>query len=45
VHDPSGLYRGSLPLDRITDGMVVVPTKRVIPVLSPMGSGYKVVPA
>jgi hypothetical protein len=45
VHDPSGLYQGSLPLNRITDGMLVVPTRRVIPVLSPMGHGYKVVPA
>jgi hypothetical protein len=45
VHDPAGIYLGSLPLDRIIDGMLVVPTRRVVPVLSPMGNGYAVVAA
>jgi hypothetical protein len=45
IHDPSGLYQGSLPLDRIAAGMLVVPTRRVVPVLSPLGNGYRVVSA
>ena len=46
VHDPSGTYQGSLPMDRIVDGLIVAPTRRVIPVFSPHGRhGYAVVPA
>jgi hypothetical protein len=40
VHDPLGEFIGSLPWDRIIDGMIVTPTRRVVPVLSPLGSGY-----
>jgi hypothetical protein len=43
VHDPSDMYSGSLPLERLVDGMLVVPTKRVVPVLSPQGSRRAVV--
>jgi hypothetical protein len=45
VHDPSKYFRGQLPYDQIIDGMLVVPARRIVPVLSPMGNGYKVVPA
>lgn len=45
VHDPSGMYSGALPLDRLADGLLVVPTRRVVPVLSPLGSGRTVVAA
>jgi hypothetical protein len=45
VHDPAGIYQGSLPMDRITDGMILAPTRRAVKVLSPLGSGYTVVSA
>ena len=45
VHDPSGIYQGSLPMHRLVDGLLVVPTKRVIPVFSPHRHGFAVVPA
>jgi hypothetical protein len=45
VHDPAGIYRGSLPLNLVVDGMIVTPTKRLAPILSPRGSGYTVVSA
>jgi hypothetical protein len=45
VHDPLGEFVGSLPWDRIIDGMIVQPTRRAVKVLSPHGSGYGVVPA
>jgi hypothetical protein len=45
VHDPSGLYQGSLPIDRINAGMLVVPTKRIVPVFSPARHGWAVMPA
>ena len=32
VHDPSGTYQGSLPMHRLVDGLLVVPTKRLVPV-------------
>jgi hypothetical protein len=31
IHDPAGIYRGNVPMDRLVDGMLVVPTKRVLP--------------
>jgi hypothetical protein len=45
VHDPSRIYRGSLPLDRISAGMLVVPTRRVVPVVNPAGTAWTVVAA
>jgi hypothetical protein len=45
VHDPAGLYRGNVPMDRLVDGMVITPARRVIPIFSPHGRGYAVVPA
>jgi len=45
VHDPAGLHRGNVRMDRLVDGMLVVPTRRVVPVFSPHGRGYAVVPA
>jgi hypothetical protein len=45
VHDPLGEFTGSLPWDRIIDGMIVQPTTRVVPVLSPHGNGRMVVAA
>jgi hypothetical protein len=45
VHDPSDLFRGRVPLDRLIDGMVVTPARRIVPVFSPRGSGYAVVAA
>lgn len=45
VHDPAGTYTGPLPMGRLIDGIVVVPNKRVVPVLSPLGNGYTVVAA
>jgi hypothetical protein len=45
VHDPTDLFSGLLPLDRIIDGMLVVPTKRVVPVVGRWGKGYAVVSA
>jgi hypothetical protein len=44
-HDPAGIYMGRLPLDRLTDGMLVVPTQRVLPALSPLGTSYRLVAA
>jgi hypothetical protein len=44
VHDPSGEYQGSLPMHRLVDGLLVVPTSRVVPVFSLHGRGYAVVP-
>jgi len=40
IHDPAGIYRGNVPMDRLVDGMLVVPTRRVVPVFSPHGRGY-----
>src|SRR5512132_3186055 len=40
VHDPTGIYQGSLPMDRLVDGLLVVPTRRVVPVFSLHGRGY-----
>jgi len=45
VHDPAGDYMGILPRDRLAGGLLVVPTRRVIPVFSPHRSGYSVVAA
>lgn len=45
VHDPSDLFTGLLPLDRLIDGMVVVPARRVVPVFSPVAKGHAVVAA
>jgi hypothetical protein len=45
VHDPAGDYMGILPMDRLAGGLLVVPTRRVIPVFSPHRSGYSVVAA
>jgi hypothetical protein len=45
VHDSAGLYQGQLPLDRLDGGFLLRPTRRVVQVLSPLGSGYTVVPA
>jgi hypothetical protein len=46
VHDPSGTYQGSLPMHRLVDGLIVAPTKRIIPVFSLHGRhGSAVVPA
>jgi len=46
VHDPSGTYQGSLPMDRLIDGLLVSPSRRVVPVFSMNGRhGYAVVPA
>jgi len=33
VHDPSGTYQGSLPWNRLVDGLLIVPIRRAIPVL------------
>lgn len=40
VRDPTGIYQGSLPMDRLVDGLLVVPTRRVVPVFSLHGRGY-----
>jgi hypothetical protein len=46
VHDSAGIYTGChVPMDRLADGMLVVPTRRVVPVLSPLGRGSAVVAA
>jgi hypothetical protein len=45
VHDPSGLYQGSLPMQRIVDGLLVQATRRVVPALGSHGRGFAVVPA
>jgi hypothetical protein len=45
LFDPASIYMGRLPLDRLTDGMIIQPTRRAVKVLSPHGSGYGVVPA
>jgi hypothetical protein len=45
LFDPSRQYLGLLPMNRLRDGMLVVPTKRVVPVFSPRGSGHTVVAA
>jgi len=36
---------GLLPLDRLIDGMIVTPARRVLPVFSPHRGGVMVVPA
>jgi hypothetical protein len=45
VFDPLGEFQGSLPWDRVIDGWILRPTTRIVPVLSPLGRGYTVVPA
>jgi hypothetical protein len=35
VHDPLGEFQGFLPWNRLVDGMIVVPTRRVVPSWSP----------
>jgi hypothetical protein len=45
LFDPSRHYLGLLPMNRLRDGMLVQPTKRVVPTFSPRGSGYAVVAA
>jgi hypothetical protein len=45
VHDPLGELVGNLPWDRIIDGMLVVPARRVVPVFSPHVSGRTIVAA
>jgi hypothetical protein len=45
VFDPLGEFIGSLPWDRIIDGMIVQPTRHTVKVLSPLGSRYAVGPA
>jgi hypothetical protein len=45
IHDPAGLYRGNVPMDRLVDGMLVVAARRIVPVFSLHGRGYAVVPA
>jgi hypothetical protein len=43
VHDSAGLYQGRLPLDRLDGGFLLRPTRRVVPLLSPLGSRRMVV--
>jgi hypothetical protein len=44
--DPANIHLGQLRMDRVTDGMILSPTRRVIPVFSPHGRhGYAVVAA
>jgi hypothetical protein len=45
VHDSAGTYQGQLPLNRLDGGFVLRPTTRVVPILSPLGSGRVVVAA
>jgi hypothetical protein len=45
VHDPAGGYTGNVPMDRLVHGLLVVATQRIVPVLSPHGSGRMVVAA
>jgi hypothetical protein len=45
VHDPLGEFIGNLPLDRLLDGMILTPTRRVVPVFSPYRHGHAVVAA
>lgn len=45
LHDPANIYRGSLPLNLVTAGMIVQPTWRAVKALSPLGSSYTLVPA
>jgi len=44
IHDPLGEFIGSLPWNRVIDGMIVRPTRRVVPVWSPHRGGHAVVP-
>jgi hypothetical protein len=44
VHCPLGEFMGSLPRDGLLDGMLVVPTKRIVPTPSLRGSRPTVVP-
>jgi hypothetical protein len=41
IHDPAGIYRGNVPMDRLVDGMLVVPVKRLVPMFSLHGRGYR----
>jgi hypothetical protein len=46
IHDPADIYTGRpVPMDRLTDGMLVTPTRRIVPMFSPRGSGRVVVAA
>lgn len=45
VHDPAGELRGQLPMDRLVDGLLVVPAARFVPNLSPQGTTASLVPA
>lgn len=40
IHDPAGIHRGNVPMNRLVDGMLVVPAKRIVPRLSLHGRGY-----
>jgi hypothetical protein len=45
VFDPLGEFYGQLPWQRVIDGMLLAPTRRVVPVFSPGRNGYTVVAA
>jgi hypothetical protein len=45
VHDSAGIYQGRPPLDRLDGGFLLRSATRAVKVLSPLGSGYTVVPA
>jgi hypothetical protein len=45
IHDSLGEYTGRVPMDRLRDGLLVVPARCAVPNLSPLGSGRLVVAA